>query len=976
MDAVFLKLIELSIIGSLFVFAVVLLRLIFHKAPKWIFCLLWGIVALRLIVPVSLQSSFSLVPDAVSEKQIASQMVQSYVGDVTYIHEGAENYQAAVEAGRKPIRSGDAFYVVTQKDSLEEPQTVKTAVLPVLSHIWAVGVVLMLGYTLASYLVLRRSVSTATLLEKRIKQSEMIDSPFVLGLIRPVIYLPYGLGDTDRENVVAHEMAHISRKDHWWKPIGFLILSVYWFNPVMWLAYSLLCRDIEGACDEKVIQKLDREGIRAYSTALLNCSVHRRSIAACPLAFGEVGVKARIWRVMHYKKPAFWIVLLMLIASAVAAVLLLTTPPEDVQQQNEPTESMWSTEPMTDMKAILSLVDEIAENPSVAASSNPYDYIKAGQEPFHQILSYGDAAVEYIVSHLRSAQDDGLKEYIMAAACAELTDIGMDKNLEPWFSGKFWLNLYENFLGTPEDTVGASILVDRLLGINRVWMKIVAVEDHPYKQGTHRYSYRFYYGNGEENDTSEQETYLLEIHSCLDHRMGDFDGDGIVELFVHTDAGDMPYELYDRSGTQIVVETFSVVPDMVMNYELLLDTEGYYLYEERWAWFLKDPAAYVAEVAKRPEASLHYICPSGVIPAHMDTARIDAAIAELHVLLDSTPTAYEKKIIYKLLNEIQRSYMPELTETDDVNYERLLEQWCYAAMSTESYHCLQKISNVYDSDPAAFLKGVAVIEKSKLSKDLQPVVSWLVKTNYLYDANAFRSAVKQLAAIAVNEAEKELAERFQKELDAQKEPTMDAEKLLTGESADLWSAFFYDPVKVLRTLGNCEAAQIKPLGQKLWGSPERWAQKLMDKGYGAVNQILTENPTGTQKDAAYKILVYLELEGGYRDTFVPGQPFDYQRLFDKLSYSDGALTSNIMGQLYPVYDADPSRFIRELVQWTEAVPERNLVENIAYDFAYQYAASESYLNHLQELADTMTGDKERDCIRMLIEIYQKVHEKP
>ena len=272
MDAVFLKLIELSIIGSCFVLAVILLRLVFRNAPKWVFCLLWGMVALRLIVPVQIESKLSLVPDNVSEKQIVSQMAQSYVGDVSYIHEGSKNYQAAVDAGRKPIQSGGTTYVVTQKDSLDEPKTVKSAVLPVLSRVWIAGVIIMLSYTLISYLALRRKVSAATLFQGNIKESEYVDSPFVLGLLRPVIYLPYGLADSDRENVVAHERAHIQRKDHWWKPIGFLILSVYWFNPVMWLAYILLCRDIEGACDEKVIKKLDKDGIRDFTSFCLPLS--------------------------------------------------------------------------------------------------------------------------------------------------------------------------------------------------------------------------------------------------------------------------------------------------------------------------------------------------------------------------------------------------------------------------------------------------------------------------------------------------------------------------------------------------------------------------------------------------------------------------------------------------------------------------------------------------------------------------------
>ena len=196
----------------------------------------------------------------------------------------------------------------------------------ILSHVWLIGMAAMLLYALGSFLLLKRRMATATLLRENIKQSELADSPFVLGLFRPTIYLPYAMSEADMAHVIAHEQAHIRRRDHWWKPLGFLLLSVYWFNPVLWLAYVLLCRDIEAACDEKVIADMEKDDRRAYSTALLNCSVHRRRIAACPLAFGEVGVKDRVKSVMNYKKPAFWIIAVAVAASIVVAVCFLTNP--------------------------------------------------------------------------------------------------------------------------------------------------------------------------------------------------------------------------------------------------------------------------------------------------------------------------------------------------------------------------------------------------------------------------------------------------------------------------------------------------------------------------------------------------------------------------------------------------------------------------------------------------------------------------
>ncbi len=307
MQELFLELVQLSLIGSLFVLAVILVRIIFRKAPKWLFCLLWSVVALRLICPIFVESDFSLVPDRLASGQIISNVGNNYIGEVNIIYENDAGYSNAVDAGRQPIYSDSGYYVVTEKDSYDAPATVEETVFPVLSWIWLVGMVLMLTYTAVSYLALKRKMEEATLLRDNIWQCEQVESPFVLGIIKPRIYLPYQISDSDMDNVIAHEQAHIHRKDHWWKPIGFLLLAVHWFNPVMWVAYILLCRDIEAACDEKVIKHMEKDEMRAYSTALLHCSVHRRRIAACPLAFGEVGVKERIKRVMNYKKPTFWI---------------------------------------------------------------------------------------------------------------------------------------------------------------------------------------------------------------------------------------------------------------------------------------------------------------------------------------------------------------------------------------------------------------------------------------------------------------------------------------------------------------------------------------------------------------------------------------------------------------------------------------------------------------------------------------------
>jgi len=198
--------------------------------------------------------------------------------------------------------------------------------IPLAATLWLAGIGAMLVYTAVSYLLLRRRVATAVLLENNIYRSENVDSPFVLGIFRPKIYLPFQMDGESLTYVIAHEQAHIRRGDHLWKPFGFLLLALHWFNPLMWLGYILLCRDIELACDEKVIKAMDNEAKANYTQALVTCSVNRRSIAACPLAFGEVGVKERVKSVMNYKKPAFWIVAAAIAVCVIVGACFLTNP--------------------------------------------------------------------------------------------------------------------------------------------------------------------------------------------------------------------------------------------------------------------------------------------------------------------------------------------------------------------------------------------------------------------------------------------------------------------------------------------------------------------------------------------------------------------------------------------------------------------------------------------------------------------------
>ena len=330
MNELFLKIINMSISASWLVLAVLILRILLKKAPKWVSVLLWGIVAIKLICPFTIESSVSLIPDSVGSGKLISEWADNYIDDIDIYHPDSIYYDAAIGAGREPISDGEGgYYVVTKHDQLGEPATIENTVIPVLSIVWVAGIILLALYTAISYWRLLSKVDTAVRYKDNIYQSENVSSPFVLGIIKPRIYLPFNMNEQDLEHVVAHEQAHIRRKDHWWKPLGFLLLTIHWFNPLMWLAYVLLCRDIELACDEKVIKELENEQRADYTQALVACSVNRRMIAACPLAFGEVGVKERVKSVMNYKKPAFWIVVLAVIFCLGVAVCFLTNPKQD-----------------------------------------------------------------------------------------------------------------------------------------------------------------------------------------------------------------------------------------------------------------------------------------------------------------------------------------------------------------------------------------------------------------------------------------------------------------------------------------------------------------------------------------------------------------------------------------------------------------------------------------------------------------------
>lgn len=320
MSGLFLNVFNMSITAGYFVLAIVLFRLIFKKTPKWVNCLLWALVGLRLAIPFNIESDFSLLPTS----------------HTILTNKESSGLPFSIDSGIYTVDTNVNDYLKSHYfEGVTVPANTFTDTMFILSVIWLTGVAVMLLYGAISFIKLKKRVSVSLCYRDNIYYCDNIETPFVLGVVRPEIYIPSGLGEDQIENVIMHENAHLKRKDHWWKPLGFLILSFYWFNPLIWVAYILLCRDIEKACDEKVIKNMTADEKKGYLETLLECSVQRKMVLACPVAFGEVGVKQRVKAVLNYKKPAFWVVVIAIIVIVAVSVGFLTMPEEEPMSMAE-----------------------------------------------------------------------------------------------------------------------------------------------------------------------------------------------------------------------------------------------------------------------------------------------------------------------------------------------------------------------------------------------------------------------------------------------------------------------------------------------------------------------------------------------------------------------------------------------------------------------------------------------------------------
>lgn len=408
METVFLKLLNMSITGCVMILAVIAARLLLKKAPRWSICLLWGLVAVRLICPFTVKSNLSLIRNS---EPITQEIISEQLPTAPVVTEQVQ-HEIVNDAPEKPEIPEQTVEIIPEKQALN--------VLEIAGYVWLSGVSVMLAYSLISYLQLKHRVRTSTRLEKNIRQSEYVSSPFVLGMFRPIIYLPYGLKQKHQDHIIAHERSHIGRGDHLIKPLGFAVLAVHWFNPLVWVAYILLCRDIEAACDERVISKMTLEQRQSYSATLLHYSVKRCRIAACPVAFSETGIKGRIKNVMNYKKPTVWLIVMSMLLSLLLAGCFMTDP-----LQEEPQEQLSVSQ--EDQNKMDALVNQIAVKlwDMDSTSLHPDYYRIIDTKARQELMAYGDKALEYFISQLRTTPSNmhSVREQIMVYICEDLAKV-------------------------------------------------------------------------------------------------------------------------------------------------------------------------------------------------------------------------------------------------------------------------------------------------------------------------------------------------------------------------------------------------------------------------------------------------------------------------------------------------------------------------------------------------------------------------
>lgn len=333
MANVFMKILNMSIMAGWLVLVVLCVRFLFKKAPKWIRCLLWGLVAIRLICPFSLESPFSLMG---SGEVVLPYTMQE--GERIHFIPSVNSKISSVERTVNPILAKSFAY---EEYESAAPFQIYSEVA---AGIWVLGIILMLSYGVYTRMRLNSLVKERVNLKENIYICDYVESPFILGVFRPSIYIPSYVEEEEMDVIIAHEKAHLARKDHWWKLMGYLLLAVYWFQPLFWIGWHIFCKDIELACDEKAVKFMDFSERKQYSRVLVSCGRQRKRMISCPLAFGEVAVKDRVKTVLNYKKPGLWKIVVSLLVCAMLSVCFLTNQREQdgsiADERRRPNENM------------------------------------------------------------------------------------------------------------------------------------------------------------------------------------------------------------------------------------------------------------------------------------------------------------------------------------------------------------------------------------------------------------------------------------------------------------------------------------------------------------------------------------------------------------------------------------------------------------------------------------------------------------
>lgn len=448
---VFIKILNMSLSASVLIAVVIVLRFLLRGAPRYTRCFMWALVGIRLVCPVSVKSALSLMPRTA---RISSEAIQ--FGQIGLTPSGG-------------MSASDAVTTVVHNNSAASVEPVYVLA-RLFMALWLAGAAVMLAYTLVTWVRLRLRVRPSVQIENNVYICDEIDTPFILGLLRPRIYLPSALSAVQKENVLMHERAHLRRLDHIWKPLGFAVLTLHWFNPLVWAAYILMCRDLELACDEKVISRMTAPEKKSYSETLLACSVRRSGLAACPLAFGEVGVKERVKTVLRYKKPSVMAIALALVICAVTAGCFMTDPQEPAAPADSaaPTETAGLAESpapddVTAPADMLSLAIQDAIMEHNASGYNDYDYACCSYIPLgtnesddgRRITCYGWAYYgEYNVSGAGIEDVSGSHVPVALTFLLGSGDITLEEYWTPGDGDRYEQSIREKF---PEDIAGDAL---------------------------------------------------------------------------------------------------------------------------------------------------------------------------------------------------------------------------------------------------------------------------------------------------------------------------------------------------------------------------------------------------------------------------------------------------------------------------------------------------------------------------------------